>query len=163
MSYSVYFTDGSVRRDQNLMSYAWISVEEDVILDADLEILPGNNSAEAEVKAILLALEHMYGIYTQDPEVIFVLVTDCEYCVRSIHFWLEGWIRQERKVKFYDDWVKIYNILKEMPVYFFWVRGHDGTEYNEMVDEFCKDGLKAYIDEYIFNRRSDKRSDNTGN
>lgn len=154
MHYITFFTDGSVRRDFNMMSYAWVQVENDEIVDLEVELLEGKNSAEAEVRGILLALEKIESLYTQDSDKRYLLVSDCEYCVKAINLWLEKWIEEDRHVKFLEEWKKIHNIVQRIPVYFFWVKGHNGTYYNEIVDEFCKDALKTYHSENFSDLRS---------
>lgn len=70
-----------------------------------------------------------------------VVYADSEYVVKGVNNWLAGWKRRgwrtsnRKDVKNRDLWERLDHILNFfVDVEFEWVRGHDGNEWNEVVD-----------------------------
>lgn len=152
------FTDGSARNDLGAGSYGYVITDGSDWMDYEVEFLEGINSAEAEVRAILKALEYI-DIYTQ-KNTTYYIVSDCQYCIRAINEWLPTWMEEKRDIKFFDIWKKISILAYRKNIYYFWINSHSGIDHNDMIDEICKETLKtAQKDDVIHSNRNHNISD----
>ena len=70
------------------------------------------------------------------------LHTDSEFWVNVLTRWAakweeNGWKKSRGKIMNLDIVKKLYGLYNEYPVKLVWVRGHVGTKYNEMADDWA--------------------------
>lgn len=76
------------------------------------------------------------------------LYTDSTYVQKGITEWIDGWKKRgwktaDRKpVKNADLWQELEKAASRHDVKWYWVRGHDGHEYNERADVLARDAIK---------------------
>lgn len=68
--------------------------------------------------------------------------TDSEFWVNVITKWMEGWEAKDWKksrgeIKNLDIVKKLYELYDPKMIKLVWVKGHAGTEFNEMADEWA--------------------------
>jgi len=102
-----------------------------------------NNRMElTAVIEALLALKAMDGVPRQAT-----VYTDSQYVQKGITEWIRTWKRNswrtsdKKPVKNQDLWVKLDSLAGEMPVFWEWVRGHAGNEYNELCDSMTQEAI----------------------
>lgn len=148
MSDILVFTDGSC--DNNKAKEGGIGIvirmlDEDGVLhkkDHSEGKWLNVTSARMEVQSILRALELIEP--TRNHKII--IHSDNMYCVNTIELgWLDNWIRNNDQTKAHMDlWIKIGELYKlhggKEIVTLKWVRGHVGTEYNELADKLANEG-----------------------
>lgn len=75
------------------------------------------------------------------------LTTDSKYVMDGFTKWLpawkaRGWKTADKKpVKNQDLWERLDAVIQKHEVAFFWVRGHNGHDENERVDELARGGI----------------------
>jgi len=68
------------------------------------------------------------------------IISDSSYVVKGINEWLKNWIKNnwrsasKKPVKNVELWKEYVNVSKIHKIDAFWVKGHDGHEYNERCD-----------------------------
>jgi len=71
------------------------------------------------------------------------LYSDSQYVLKGLKEWMVGWKRKgwktasKQPVKNVDLWKQLDELKKEHAIHFHWVKGHDGHEENERVDELA--------------------------
>lgn len=138
----VIHTDGGCDRNKGGLG-AWAytvhyptgSYEEQV----GVEFETTNN--RMEMMAVLKALEEMeIGV----PIKVF---SDSEYVVKGITVWSRNWVRNGWKtasgnpVINQDLWEPLLKLYQLHDVKFEWVKGHNGTEFNERCDQLCTEAM----------------------
>lgn len=128
----VYFTDGSASPNPGPGGFA-------VIRDGKPHIL-GSEDGETtnirmEGKALVAALHDAAG----EPCEIH---TDSEFWINVITKWAPGWQSKGWKkkggpIKNLDIVQEVFELYQQSSAKLAWVRGHDGTELNELADEWA--------------------------
>jgi len=82
------------------------------------------------------------------------IYSDSLYVINSSTRWLSRWKKEWEKninneIKNRDLWEDMYETMKDMDITFCFVKGHNGNEWNEYVDDLCtqevnKQGLKSF-------------------
>lgn len=78
--------------------------------------------------------------------------TDSEYVKRGITEWVQGWIKRgwrtasKKPVKNRDLWEALLAETPNHEITWEWVRGHDGNEYNERVDQMATEAREALVE-----------------
>ncbi|MBZ0293608.1 MAG: ribonuclease HI [Anaerolineae bacterium] len=108
--------------------------------DREKELSGGEASTTNNRMELTAACEALEAL-KQPCEVTFY--TDSEYVQRGISEWLPGWIRRGWKtasrqpVKNQDLWERLHEATQRHDIEWCWVRGHDGNEHNERVDQLA--------------------------
>ncbi len=134
-----YFTDGSASPNPGPGGFA-------VIKDGVPHIL-GSEEGETtnirmEGKAIVAALQDAAGA---DCEIH----TDSEFWINVITKWApsweaKGWKKKGGEIKNLDIVQEVYPLYQQSNAKLVWVRGHDGTELNELADEWANKAREGY-------------------
>lgn len=72
------------------------------------------------------------------------LHTDSQYVKNGMQLWLKNWRRNnwrtanKKPVKNQDLWQQLDELSQNIKIHWFWVRGHNGNEMNERVDELAR-------------------------
>ena len=134
-----YFTDGSASPNPGPGGFA-------VFKDGVPHIL-GSEEGETtnirmEGKAIVAALQDAAGA---DCEIH----TDSEFWINVITKWApsweaKGWKKKGGEIKNLDIVQEVYPLYQQSNAKLVWVRGHDGTELNELADEWANKAREGY-------------------
>lgn len=88
---------------------------------------------QMELRAIIEALRAL-----KEPCEI-ALYTDSNLMVQSINEWLAGWVKKDFKgKKNVPLWREYLELAKPHQITAFWVKAHDGHEFNERCDELAR-------------------------
>jgi len=103
-------------------------------------------AAGAEPKTTNNRMEMMAAIEALSafPEVDVTVISDSRYVVEGAMHWMQkwrnnGWVRKGRNGKAREVanrklWKEIARLMEDRKVVFKWVKGHNGSTYNEMAD-----------------------------
>ena len=143
------YTDGAYRAKINPDIAAWgfIAVDDDgQILHEDAGIVqhPLSRQIDGECEAVIRALEFAYENDIQE--------VDIYHDLEGLKHWADGsWKRNTPVTQSYYErfnllQAKLLSLPREVPrfVAFHWVRGHNGNEFNELVDELAVGMLETY-------------------
>ena len=127
------YTDGSYKPSINCGGYAAVITHNDLVIKVLHEGFKNTTNNRMEIMGVLEALK-----YFKTPMNIEIY-SDSSYVVNSInerhlHKWIED---NDITKKNMDLWVEVYNLLHKHRVNFFWVKGHDDNEFNELADLYA--------------------------
>ena len=81
------------------------------------------------------------------------LYTDSKYVMNGINEWLPNWKKnnwrtsnKKTQVKNVDLWQKLDELIAQHEIRWVWVKGHNGNEDNERVDELARNAIKNLAD-----------------
>ncbi|MBR2839741.1 ribonuclease HI [Candidatus Saccharibacteria bacterium] len=130
------WTDGSANPNPGPGGFAVILEQEDgtgkpVILGRE----KNSSNIRMEGWAIIAAIKGAKGRECE-------IHTDSKFWVNVITKWMEGWAangwkKKRGEIANLDIVKKLYDIYEPKLMKFVWVRGHVGTELNEMADEWA--------------------------
>ena len=74
--------------------------------------------------------------------------SDSEFWINVLTKWAptwekNGWTKKNGEIKNLDIVKELYELYKKYPVELVWVRGHVGTELNELADEWANKARKG--------------------
>lgn len=127
-----YYTDGSASPNPGPGGFA-------VIRDGQPHILGSEDGETTNIRmeglAIVAALEDAAGSPCQ-------IRTDSEFWINVITKWApgweaKGWKKKGGEIKNLDIVQKVYPLYQQSQAELIWVRGHIGTELNELADEWA--------------------------
>lgn len=106
-------------------------------------------SQTAEMMAIINGLKFVEnelcgGDIFKAQNVKLTVISDSQYCVNGANEWMHNWKKNNWLEKENVDlWKRIYTLTVNTfkNVRFEWVRGHDGTKFNELADLGCNIAL----------------------
>ena len=127
------YTDGSYKPSVNCGGYAAVITIDNSIIKVLYEGFKNTTNNRMEMMGVLESLK-----YFKIPNDIEIY-SDSSYIVNSINFkHLDEWIHKDDKSKKNMDlWKQIYPLLKFHKVKFFWVKGHNNNEFNELADLYA--------------------------
>lgn len=131
------FTDGGTHlSNPGIGGFAYVVVENDVILHEYSELVGHSTNNRMEMMAVLHCLN---WLAVHVPHLPVVICSDSQYLVNGVTLWRHGWKRKNWvDVKNDDLWRQIAEIDDLLPnVTYQWVKGHNGNKYNEMADSMC--------------------------
>jgi ribonuclease HI len=113
---------------------------------------PTNN--HMELAGAIYALSYMLDHPEFGTEV--TVVSDSEYVVLGASKWLKkwkarGWKATSGPVKNRELWECIDQLQSQLNVTWKWVRGHDGNEFNELVDRLAVGAYKKLLKDRVDN------------
>ena len=127
------YTDGSYKPSINCGGYAAVITHNDLVIKVLHEGFKNTTNNRMEIMGVLEALK-----FFKTPMNIEIY-SDSSYVVNSInerhlHKWIED---NDTTKKNMDLWIEIYRLLRKHRVHFFWVKGHDDNEFNELADLYA--------------------------
>ena len=127
------YVDGSYKPSTNQGGYAVVITHNDLVIKVLHEGFINTTNNRMEIMAVLEALK-----YFKTP-VEFDIYSDSAYVVNSINNGhLAKWISDnDCSKKNMDLWKDVYKFLQKHKVRFFWVKGHNDNEYNELADLYA--------------------------
>ena len=76
--------------------------------------------------------------------------TDSQYVKNGMQTWIKNWKKNNWKtadkkpVKNQELWKQLDELASAIKIHWVWVRGHNGEEFNEMVDELARTAAESY-------------------
>lgn len=147
---TIFYTDGSYRRKLNEGTWAWailMSKEADEIGPLYDIFAEGYGRIESttnnrmELTAILMAL----AFASRKRMTSVIVYSDSRYAQEMIQKYADLPYDHLRSTKNMDLIRQIVSLMKSVTVAFEWVKGHNGDERNEYVDELCGGAYEAFI------------------
>jgi len=138
------YTDGACSGNPGSGGYCAILVYNGIEKEiAGGETLTTNN--RMELTAVISALEAL------KEKCIVNIHSDSKYVVDAfLKGWIvswekNGWRKSDKsEVLNVDLWQKLLKLTREHTVEFFWIKGHDGHEYNERCDRVATEKAALY-------------------
>ncbi|MDD3288261.1 MAG: ribonuclease HI [Alphaproteobacteria bacterium] len=99
---------------------------------------PSTTNNRMELMAAIMSLESL-----KRPSRV-TLTTDSKYVKDGATLWLPGWIARgwktadKKPVKNVDLWQRLQKAMEPHEIKILWVRGHNGHDENERVDELAR-------------------------
>lgn len=131
----ILWTDGSAVPNPGDGGFAVIEVQEDgarpVVLGKD----KNTTNIRMEGKALIAAIKYAGS---EDCEIH----TDSEFWINVLQKWgagwrEKGWKKKSGEIKNLDIVKELYELYVNSQVSLYWTKGHVGTKYNEMADEWA--------------------------
>ncbi len=133
----ILWTDGSASPNPGPGGYAVIENGKPVCLGAEKESSNIRMEGFAMIAAMKYAGEEGCEIHS-----------DSEFWINVLTKWApgweaNGWKKKSGPIKNLEIVQELYSLYKKYPVKLEWVRGHVGTEYNELADEWANKARKG--------------------
>ena len=137
----ILWTDGSASPNPGPGGFAVLEQENDEIHPVAFGKEPHTTNIRMEGLAMIAAIE-----YAGDEGC--EIHSDSEFWINVITKWMDtwaknNWIKKSGEIKNLDIVQKIYELYHKYPVKLVWVRGHVGTEMNELADEWANRARKG--------------------
>lgn len=135
------WTDGSASPNPGPGGFA-------VILDGEPVAL-GRESDTTNIRMEAMALISAFLYVKEKKEEQFQIKTDSEFWINVLTKWAEtwkknGWKKKTGEIKNLDLVKKLYDLFSDCAnAELVWVRGHVGTEMNELADEWANKARKG--------------------
>lgn len=98
-----------------------------------------------ELTGVIKALESVnFFNHGRKPKSAVHITTDSQYVKNGITTWIHNWVQNgwrtanKKPVKNQDLWIRLKELSDNLPVEWFWTRGHAGHEQNEECDSLVK-------------------------
>lgn len=129
------WTDGSASPNPGPGGFAVLEKINEQITPVALGSEPHTTNIRMEGLAIIAAIKYAG---TEGCEIH----SDSEFWINVVTKWMEGWARRgwrksTGEIKNLDIVKELYQLCHTYPVSFVWVRGHVGTEMNELADQWA--------------------------
>ena len=137
----ILWTDGSAEPNPGPGGFAVIEVKSDDGKPVTLGSEEDSTNIRMEGKALIAAIE-----YAGDEGC--EIYTDSEFWINVLTKWAptwqaNGWKKKTGPIKNLDLVQELYELYCSHDVKLVWVRGHVGTEYNELADEWANRARKG--------------------
>lgn len=131
----ILWTDGSASPNPGPGGFAVIEV-------ADGEAKPVVLGREKDTTNIRMEGSAMIAAIKYAGEEGCEIFTDSEFWINVLTKWADGWRekgwrKSKGEIMNLDIVQELYELYHQYPVRLNWVRGHVGTEYNELADEWA--------------------------
>ena len=132
----ILYTDGSAEPNPGLGGWAVIEVTDG---DVGAPVVIGCDKDTTNIRMEGMALINAIKYAGDDGCEIH---TDSEFWVNVLTKWAPGWEKNGWKkksgpIKNLEMVQELYELYRTYPVKLIWTRGHVGTEFNEMADEWA--------------------------
>ncbi len=140
----IVWTDGSCLGNPGAGGWGFIAKDDEKILKKSGGELETTNN-RMELSAVVAVLEHFHS----DEEI--TIHTDSEYVKNGMTSWIKNWKKNHWKastgkpVKNRDLWEKLDALADGRKLCWCWVRGHNGDEMNEAVDDLARSFAEKII------------------
>lgn len=133
----VLWTDGSASPNPGPGGFAVIEKGKPVVLGAE----KNSTNIRMEGLAMIAAIKYAAG----EPCEIH---SDSEFWINVVTKWAptwarNGWKKKTGEIKNLDIVQELFQLYQDNPVELVWVRGHVGTELNELADEWANRARKG--------------------
>ena len=148
------WTDGACRiRTDKVGAWAYVIIEQDIILNHNYLAQKGTTSNEMEITAAIRGLSALVGESYDKVN----LYSDSKYLIDGITKWVDGWIDRDWKTRngknvvhreLWEDLIKLDTIIKPN---FQWIRGHSNYKWNNYAHKLAETALIDYDKRQEFN------------
>ena len=133
----VLWTDGSASPNPGPGGFAVIENGRPVVLGAEKD----STNIRMEGKAMIAAIQYADGRPCE-------IHSDSEFWINVLTKWASGWAangwrKKSGEIKNLDIVKELYQLYQDNPVELVWVRGHVGTEQNELADQWANRARKG--------------------
>lgn len=134
----IIWTDGSCLGNPGAGGWGFIAKDDDNKIIKKSGGEPETTNNRMELSAVVAVLEH----FNNGEEI--TIHTDSEYVKNGMTAWIKNWKKNNWKastgkpVKNRDLWEKLDRLAENRKISWCWVRGHNGDEMNEAVDELAR-------------------------
>lgn len=137
MTTKVLWTDGSASPNPGPGGFAVIENGQPVALGAEKD----STNIRMEGKAMIAAIQYADGRPCE-------IYSDSEFWINVLTKWASrwaanGWRKKSGEIKNLDIVKELYQLYQDNPVELVWVRGHVGTEQNELADQWANRARKG--------------------
>ena len=131
----ILWTDGSASPNPGPGGFAVIEVNSGVGKPVALGRESNSTNIRMEGMAMISAIKYAGDAGCE-------IHSDSEFWINVLTKWAEGWQangwrKKSGPIKNLDLVQELYGLYKKYPVKLVWVRGHAGTEFNEMADKWA--------------------------
>lgn len=136
------WTDGSCLGNPGPGGWGFVATDgTNIAKRSGAEANTTNNRMElmAVIRALTAAKRH------QEVEIH----TDSQYVKNGMMNWVKNWKKNnwrtanKKPVKNQDLWIQLDELASNKTIHWFWVRGHNGDEFNEMVDVLARTAAES--------------------
>ena len=131
----ILWTDGSASPNPGPGGFAVLEKIDGVVRPVALGSEPNSTNIRMEGLAMIAAIEYA-------GEEGCEIHSDSEFWINVVTKWApkwkrRGWAKANGPIKNLDIVQKLYGLAQQYGTQFVWVRGHVGTEMNELADEWA--------------------------
>lgn len=140
MKFQLY-TDGGYSMSGDFGAFAYVILQDGVLLHKYAEKIEHETNNRAEIKAIL------YGVKALPNNSEVEVFSDSQYAL--------GVLSGKYKAKKNPDLVEKYKMMvvgKNIKASYTWVRGHNGNAWNEVCDQLCNEAAGADLNVRTFSK-----------
>ena len=140
MKFQLY-TDGGYSMSADFGAFAYVILQDGVLLHKYAEKIEHETNNRAEIKAIL------YGVKALPNNSEVEVFSDSQYAL--------GVLSGKYKAKKNPDLVEKYKMMvvgKNIKASYTWVRGHNGNAWNEVCDQLCNEAAGADLNVRTFSK-----------
>lgn len=135
------YTDGACSGNPGPGGYAAVILNSNGVTETISGGEKSTTNNRMEMLATIESLKAIKKMITQ-PDYLIEYYVDSQYVLKGITEWLEGWKRKNWKgtsgpVKNRELWEQIDELKKGLNIKWIWVKGHNGDEFNEIVDKLA--------------------------
>lgn len=145
MKFQLY-TDGGYSMSGDFGAFAYVILQDGVLLHKYAEKIEHETNNRAEIKAIL------YGVKALPNNSEVEVFSDSQYAL--------GVLSGKYKAKKNPDLVEEYKRMvvgKNIKASYTWVRGHNGNAWNEVCDQLCNEAAGADLNVRDFSKEKTSR------
>jgi len=143
------YTDGGCSGNPGPGGWAYVIVKQtfqgEQIITQDKGGEKDTTNNRMELTAVIMALRALKT--TDNTPRQATVYTDSQYVQKGITEWIHTWKRNawrtadKKPVKNQDLWIELDSIASEFPLYWEWIKGHAGNEYNELCDAMTQEAI----------------------
>lgn len=138
----ILWTDGSASPNPGPGGYAVLEIVNDQARPVALGRDANTTNIRMEGQAMLAAMKYA-------GEEGCEIHSDSEFWINVLTKWAagwkaNGWKKKTGPIKNLELVQELYGLYCEFPVKLVWVRGHAGTEFNELADEWANKARQGY-------------------
>lgn len=146
MKFQLY-TDGGYSMSADFGAFAYVILQDGVLLHKYAEKIEHETNNRAEIKAIL------YGVKALPNNSEVEVFSDSQYAL--------GVLSGKYKAKKNPDLVEKYKMMvvgKNIKASYTWVRGHNGNAWNEVCDQLCNEAAGADLNVRTFSKEKPRQN-----
>ena len=137
----ILWTDGSASPNPGPGGWAVIEVDGDRAQPVALGRETNTTNIRMEGSALIAAIKYANGEECR-------IHTDSEFWVNVLDNWgynwkARGWVKKGGPIKNLEMVKELFELYHKNPVSLYWTKGHIGTKYNEMADEWANRARKG--------------------
>jgi len=155
MKYKSYiaYTDGAAVPNPGYGSWSYVVYKDGKIIDQQTGFEKQTTNNRMEMYAVLQVMKKYKDV---------TINSDSDLTVKAVNLWMFNWQKNKWKtaskspVKNLDLVKDLYRFYNEDFHKLLWIRGHNGSEGNELVDKMCKNTLIENIGKDLYDKLSNK-------